>query len=92
MAHSKIESLGDIAEILENIRKLDKVKERKPGIFYLKSKSFLHFHEKDGRRWADIRDGLNWGSELDIPYNPSKRERSNFLKEAKKRHLNTLGV
>lgn len=62
----KYELLVDLEPALVEIRKLPGLKETKPGIFYFKSQGFLHFHEKDGAVWADIRDGENW-KEIHLP-------------------------
>jgi hypothetical protein len=74
------------------IRLLDKVKETKPGIFYLKNQGFLHFHEKDNKIWADVKNGVNWGEPIDIPEKISKTFLSHFLLEVNKRHKACLGV
>ena len=86
MAHCPYEQLKDIETVLQKIRTLPLIKEPKPGIFYLKGQSFLHFHLKGDRRWADARDTKSWGSELDIPFNAKKNLMEVFLKEVKRRH------
>ena len=90
MAHCTYEDIVDLESCLEVIRSLDKVIERKPGTFYMKGKGFLHFHKKDGERWADVRDGLDWGEKIDIPFSAKKGERASFIKEVKKRHERTI--
>ncbi len=90
MAHCPFEQLDDLKQELNKIRDLPKVKEIKPGTFYLKSKGFLHFHiNKEGQRWADVRNGSNWGSEIQIPPNSSKIFRNKFITEVQKRYQNT---
>ena len=90
MSHCSYENLSDLEPALSFIRSLEKIKERKPGIFYLKSRGFLHFHEKNGKRWADIRDGENWGSEVPISLNPDQEEIDAFIQEVRRRHQATL--
>jgi hypothetical protein len=90
MAHCPFQKLGDIAEALDEIRTLPSVREPKPGIFYLKSKPFLHFHEKDGKRWADIRDDDDWGDPVDLPFGPSRLQVERFIKAARYRHAGLL--
>lgn len=90
MAHCPFNKLSDISDVLEEVRELEKLKEPKVGIFYLKSKGFLHFHEKDGRRWADVREGASWGDEIDLPFNATKTLKRAFLNEVKKRYQTTL--
>ena len=89
MAHCPYELLKDLEPILSEIRKLPQIKEPKPGIFYLKGQGFLHFHIKDGRRWADARNGKKWGAEMDIPFAPSKKIIKEFLIEINRRYENT---
>lgn len=80
MGHCKPEELNDIEDILEEIRQFDGLKERKKGVFYYKSKGFLHFHSKDGERWADARCGVNWGDAIDLPFTASPKQKKAFLK------------
>ena len=72
------------------IRQLDKVKEPKPGIFYVKSQGFLHFHHKDNKIWADIKEGAVWGKPFDIPEKLSKSFLNEFVKEVKKHHAKCI--
>ena len=56
MAHCPYDKLGDMEPAFTAIRALDGLREPKPGIFYMKSDGFLHFHvDKEGRRWADVK-------------------------------------
>lgn len=91
LAHCPFSKLTDIKDVLDKVRTFEKLKEKSPGIFYFKSKGFLHFHEKDGCRWADVRNGNDWGSELDLPFDPSQRKKDMFIKEVKKRYTKTAG-
>jgi len=77
MGRCKYELLSAIEPALDEIRQFEGIKEPKPGIFYLKGQGFLHFHEKDGNIWADIRDGKVWGVPVDVPAKVTKK----FLKE-----------
>jgi hypothetical protein len=43
MKHASTAALDDLSELLEQIRVKEGIKEKKLGIFYRKSKSFLHF-------------------------------------------------
>ncbi len=53
--HITPEQLDRLDELLENLRELDGIKEKKRGIFYRKSKAFLHFHEDPAGLFADVR-------------------------------------
>ena len=90
MAHCPAEKLKDLTEILTELRSWPGLKEKQTGIFYCKGKGFLHFHLKEGKRWADIRQGKDWGAPLDLPFEPDPVCRADFLAEAKRRYLLTL--
>ena len=91
MGRCKYELLIEIEPALDEIRKLKDLKEPKPGIFYLKSQSFLHFHEKDEKIWADVRDGNDWGTPIDLPVKVTKGFLSKFISEINSRYLNSGG-
>lgn len=55
MRHATKESLGRLGALLEELRALPGLAEKSPGVFYLKSKAFLHFHEDGERVFADVR-------------------------------------
>ena len=57
MRHARPEDLDRIEPLLEQVRALGGLKEKKRGCFYLKSKSFLHFHEDPKGMFADIGGG-----------------------------------
>ena len=100
MAHCPYDQLNDLESTLEEIRQLEKIVEKKPGVFYLKSKAFLHFHIKTTkskvkgeaphiRRWADARETLDqWGSEIDLPFSLNDQQKQSFIKEVQRRYHN----
>ena len=90
MAHCKNEEIEDLKPLLEEILSWEKIQEKGFGKLYLKGMGFLHFHSKDGRRWADVRDGEQWGSEIEVPFNITKTQINKFLKEVRKRYENTF--
>jgi hypothetical protein len=57
MKHASAESLHQLSDLLDQIRQRQGLKEKKLGIFYCKSKSFLHFHEDPAGLFADISSG-----------------------------------
>jgi hypothetical protein len=57
MKHATSAALADLSGLLEQIRTRDGLKEKKLGIFYRKSKSFLHFHEDPAGLFADLSAG-----------------------------------
>lgn len=92
MAHCPFEKLLDVTSVLESIRSLTAIKENKPGIFYIGSQSFLHFHVKEDRRWADAREGSSWGKTIEIPFHPTLLQKKEFLNEIIRRHSAVLKV
>lgn len=70
---------------MAQIRALPGLKENKPGIFYRGGKGFLHFHTHQGERWADIRDGQNWGEPVSLPFAPDTQAQAAFLTIVRKR-------
>ena len=86
MGHARKEDLVDVAHVLDTIRSLPGVTERSPGIFYIGRTPFLHFHTRDGERWADARVGRAWGSEIPLPFKSGGRMKSAFLKEVRARY------
>lgn len=80
MGHTKPQDLADLKTELQQIEKLPGLIHKKPGIFYYKSTSFLHFHDKDGKRWAHIKIDKDW-QELDIDFTASKTTKAQFIKQ-----------
>lgn len=86
MAHTKPEQLKDLELELDALRALENVREKSKGVFYFKSLPFLHFHDKDGARWADLKlKGGGW-KKLEIGFDAGKAERVKFLRDAKAAH------
>jgi hypothetical protein len=54
MKHAGGETLRQLSDLLDQIRQRQGLKEKKLGIFYRKSKSFLHFHEDPAGVFADM--------------------------------------
>ncbi len=87
MAHCPFDQLVDLRDLLDEIRALPEIQEPRPGIFYLRRSAFLHFHiDKTGRRWADVRDGADWGAELDLAIGASRSAQARFAREVKRRY------
>ena len=55
MKHAGPEALDQLEPILEEIRRLGGLKEKKRGAFYYRSSGFLHFHEDPAGIFVDIR-------------------------------------
>ena len=54
MKHAGAEALDRLEPLLAQIRLLPRLKERKRGLFYLRGRSFLHFHEDPAGLFADL--------------------------------------
>lgn len=54
--HARPEALARIEGLLAELRKRP-ITEKKPGIFYLKSSAFLHFHEEGEGIYAHLKVG-----------------------------------
>jgi hypothetical protein len=76
MRHARDEDLDRIDPLLAKIRALGTLAERKRGIFYLGSRSFLHFHEDPDGMFADLRDGKDFARHRVS----SAREQRDFLR------------
>jgi hypothetical protein len=55
MRHITRGRLADIDALLTELRHVDGLQERNPGIFYARSRAFLHFHEDGDDVYADVR-------------------------------------
>jgi hypothetical protein len=75
MKHAGAQTLQLLSDLLDQIRQRQELKEKKPGIFYRKSKSFLHFHEDPAGIFADISSGDDFDR---YPVN-TKNERQTLL-------------
>jgi len=53
--HATPAGLGRISDLLEELRGLNGLVERSPGVFYRRSRAFLHFHEDPTGLFADVR-------------------------------------
>jgi hypothetical protein len=58
--HAGAGALAALSDLLETLRTRAVLVEKRPGIFYLKGKAFLHFHEDGAGLFADLRQGSDW--------------------------------
>ena len=56
MKHAGETALDQLEPLLARVRALPGLTEKKRGVFYLKSRAFLHFHEDPNGLFGDIRD------------------------------------
>lgn len=60
MKHATPVALDGLEPLLERIRTVSGLTERKRGVFYRRSSAFLHFHEDPAGFFADLRTGPVW--------------------------------
>jgi hypothetical protein len=60
MIHATEGALDRLEPLLQKIRHFDSLQEKSRGVFYKKSRAFLHFHEDPSGLFADIRVADDW--------------------------------
>jgi hypothetical protein len=60
MKHASATTLAGIFALLDQIRSKSGIKEQKLGIFYRKSRPFLHFQEDCAGIFADLNVGMEF--------------------------------
>jgi len=55
MKHAGSEALDRLTPLLDQLRAHRALTEKSRGVFYLRSRAFLHFHEDPAGLFADIR-------------------------------------
>jgi hypothetical protein len=55
MKHAGAQVLEVLEPLLAQLRQLPELTEKRPGVFYRKSRAFLHFHEDPAGLFADVR-------------------------------------
>jgi hypothetical protein len=53
--HASQSTLDGLSELLDRLRSIEGLVEKRPGVFYRRSKAFLHFHEDPAGIFADLR-------------------------------------
>jgi hypothetical protein len=57
MRHITSSGLDRLEAFLVELRRLEGLREKKRGVFYRRSRAFLHFHEDPAGLFADVRLG-----------------------------------
>jgi hypothetical protein len=60
MKHATAAALDRLTALLADLRQLGHLDEKSRGVFYCRSKAFLHFHEDPAGLFADLRTGSDW--------------------------------
>lgn len=55
MKHAGTSTLEKLEPCLNDLRRIDGLAEKRPGVFYRGSRAFLHFHEDPAGVFADVR-------------------------------------
>ncbi len=55
MKHAGPRALGILSPLLAELRARTVLRERRPGVFELESRAFLHFHDDPSGIFADVR-------------------------------------
>ena len=81
MKHAGAEALDRLEPLLAKLRGIPELREKKRGVFYRRSKAFLHFHEDPGGLFCDVRGAFDF----DRYRVTTLRERRTLLGEARRR-------
>ena len=60
MKHAGARALNALSDLLKSLRARNALAEKRPGIFYVRGRAFLHFHEDYASFFADLRQGGDW--------------------------------
>jgi hypothetical protein len=75
MKHAAAGAIEALSDLLGNLRARTALVEKRPGIFYVRGRAFLHFHEDRAGLFADLRQNGEWQR---FPVNSSE-ERGRLL-------------
>ena len=87
MARCPYEKIESLSPAFLEIKKLPLITEKKPGIFYIKSNGFLHFHIEDEHIWADVKDKDGFWIKVDVPAKVTKVFIKKFVSLVKEHYL-----
>ena len=75
MRHASPATLDALEPLLAELRTLPGLVEKSRGVFYRKSRAFLHFHEDPKGLFADVRDAEGRDFDrIDVTAEPGRRE------------------
>jgi hypothetical protein len=60
MKHAGSAALDELEDLISKIRARSEFREPRRGVFYLKGRACLHFHEDASGLFADLREGEKW--------------------------------
>jgi hypothetical protein len=79
MKHAGPEAIARLAPLLAELRKLEALREPKPGTFYRGSQAFLHFHEDASGDFTDLKVAGEWERSRAT----TQRERAQLLRRVR---------
>ncbi len=79
--HATPAGLERISDLLAKLRGVDGLVERSPGVFYRRSRAFLHFHEDPTAMFADVRLAGDDFVRLRVT---SRAEQASFLEQVRR--------
>ena len=71
MRHAGSQAIATLEPYLIQVRRRGELRETRPGIFYLKSRAFLHFHEDPKGLFADVKLASDFSR---FPVNTAKQQ------------------
>jgi hypothetical protein len=77
--HAGQEALNRLDAVLGELRRIEGMVEKRPGVFYRGPKAFLHFHEDPSGIYVDVR----LRSEFERLRVETKAERASFIKQVR---------
>jgi hypothetical protein len=77
MKHITAPRLDELEVLIGELRAMLELKEKKRGVFYRKSRAFLHFHEDPAGLFCDVRLG---GGDFDRYRVSTKAERQELAR------------
>jgi len=83
MAHASPEALKPLLPLLRQLREIKGLTEKQPGIFYLRSNAFLHFHDEQGQLSVDLKKSGGMGFERYPIETPAQQRK--LVDDAKRR-------
>ncbi|MBM4381767.1 MAG: hypothetical protein FJ091_00220 [Deltaproteobacteria bacterium] len=79
MKHAGPAAIARLAPLITELRKLEALREPKPGTFYRGSQAFLHFHEDAAGDFADLKVAGEWQRSRAT----TQRERAQLLRSVR---------
>jgi hypothetical protein len=75
MKHAGPDALNELEPLLQDLRALSGLTEKKRGVFYRRGKAFLHFHQDSEGLFADLRFAGEGDFERFRVMTPAERKR-----------------